>query len=205
MFKDVRIPFILVRPTEEKIINFLKEKALIDSVIFKILPQGKEYSIEDIRNLKNNVFYNYQKKVVFLIKNFDNSSIEAQNSFLKLLEEPPKNIFFILTVKNLNKLLPTVISRTRVFYFKDSFTINNLIINIEDWPTFSTKESALEYLKQLLIYYYQKLKKNSFYQKEIILIIKEILKITKLIENNNLNYQLAVDHLLIFIKKKIKV
>lgn len=205
MFKDVKIPFILVRPTEEKIINFLKEKALIDSVIFKILPQGKEYSIEDIRNLKNNVFYNYQKKVVFLIKNFDNSSIEAQNSFLKLLEEPPKNIFFILTVKNLNKLLPTVISRTRVFYFKDSFTINNLIINIEDWPTFSTKESALEYLKQLLIYYYQKLKKNSFYQKEIILIIKEILKITNFIENNNLNYQLAVDHLLIFIKKKIKV
>lgn len=39
---------------------------------------------------------------------------EAQNAFLKLLEEPPRNTYFILTVESANQVLPTIRSRCQV-------------------------------------------------------------------------------------------
>lgn len=40
--------------------------------------------------------------------------IEAQNSLLKVLEEPPKNIIFILITLSKNSILPTILSRVQV-------------------------------------------------------------------------------------------
>lgn len=42
----------------------------------------------------------------------------AQNSLLKLLEEPPKNIIFIIVVKSKSILLPTIRSRLPIEYIK---------------------------------------------------------------------------------------
>jgi DNA polymerase-3 subunit delta' len=39
---------------------------------------------------------------------------EAANSFLKILEEPPPKLVFVLTTQSLSSLLPTVVSRTRI-------------------------------------------------------------------------------------------
>lgn len=48
------------------------------------------------------------KLLVLGAKNF---RVEAQNSLLKIIEEPPKNIFFIIACELKNMLLPTVRSR----------------------------------------------------------------------------------------------
>ena len=48
------------------------------------------------------------KLLVLGAKNF---RVEAQNSLLKINEEPPKNIFFIIACESKNMLLPTVRSR----------------------------------------------------------------------------------------------
>ena len=48
------------------------------------------------------------KLLVLGAKNF---RVEAQNSLLKIIEEPPKNIFFIIDCESKNMLLPTVRSR----------------------------------------------------------------------------------------------
>ena len=48
------------------------------------------------------------KLLVLGAKNF---RVEAQNSLLKIIEEPPKNIFFIIACESKNMLLPTVRSR----------------------------------------------------------------------------------------------
>jgi DNA polymerase-3 subunit delta' len=45
-------------------------------------------------------------------------SIESQNALLKVLEESPKNIVFILITNSKNALLPTVYSRLPVYYKK---------------------------------------------------------------------------------------
>ncbi len=49
-----------------------------------------------------------------IIKDADTMGKEAQNAFLKLLEEPPKNTKFILTVNKNSSLLPTLRSRCQL-------------------------------------------------------------------------------------------
>ena len=44
----------------------------------------------------------------------DNLTVEASNALLKSLEEPPKGAVFLLLSRNLERLLPTVVSRCRV-------------------------------------------------------------------------------------------
>jgi len=69
--------------------------------------------IEQIRALQKDVGMSKVegKKKVFIFESFDKLTISATNSFLKTLEEPPPDTHFILTVENLSKLLPTILSR----------------------------------------------------------------------------------------------
>ena len=48
------------------------------------------------------------KTIIIVAQNFRN---EAQNALLKILEEPPKNIHFIIITRNKTALLPTIRSR----------------------------------------------------------------------------------------------
>jgi DNA polymerase-3 subunit delta' len=52
-----------------------------------------------------------------IIRDVDRMQDEASNAFLKILEEPPNRLVFILTTRASASLLPTVISRTRVMRF----------------------------------------------------------------------------------------
>ncbi len=72
--------------------------------------------IADIRKLTQQVIlmpYAGGDRAV-IINSMDKSTPEAGNALLKLLEEPPGNTYIILTCANLNKLLPTVISRCQI-------------------------------------------------------------------------------------------
>ena len=53
----------------------------------------------------------FAEKKIFIIKDIDNSMESAQNKLLKILEEPPKNVYMILTCSNSNLVLPTIKSR----------------------------------------------------------------------------------------------
>lgn len=48
-----------------------------------------------------------------IINHAEKLTVEAQNSFLKILEEPPENTIIILLAENEDLLLPTIISRCR--------------------------------------------------------------------------------------------
>lgn len=54
------------------------------------------------------------KKRIFIIRNAQALTHQAQNAFLKMLEEPPKDVIFILLTHDKELLLPTVISRAVV-------------------------------------------------------------------------------------------
>ena len=62
---------------------------------------------------------------ICIIDNIDDFSIEASNSLLKLIEEPPKNSLFIIINHNKSKLLQTIKSR--------SFVLNFSNLNIDDY------------------------------------------------------------------------
>ena len=50
----------------------------------------------------------------YIIRNADKMTVQAQNALLKLLEEPPQNVYFFLLCENGSALLPTVRSRAPV-------------------------------------------------------------------------------------------
>lgn len=51
---------------------------------------------------------------VVIIEHGERLRAEAQNAFLKLLEEPPEDTVLIITVASLQALLPTILSRVQV-------------------------------------------------------------------------------------------
>lgn len=51
---------------------------------------------------------------VFILWGFETMMPQASNKLLKILEEPPKNTFYILVTNNLQTVLPTIISRCQI-------------------------------------------------------------------------------------------
>lgn len=89
----------------------------------KIYPKNKEkLLVSDSNEIVDEVFIKPTNKEnkVFIIKNIDLSTIEAQNKLLKVLEEPPKNVYFLISAKQADRVLPTIKSRC------DKITIEKL-------------------------------------------------------------------------------
>lgn len=86
-----------------------------------IRPSGASIKIKQIREVISKVskkpFESGYK--VLIIDEADKMTQEAQDAFLKTLEEPPVNTVFILLAQNQYSLLPTVVSRCQVFYLKE--------------------------------------------------------------------------------------
>jgi len=55
---------------------------------------------------------------------------EAQNSLLKVLEEPPRNILFIIVTTSKSALLPTILSRMPHKFLKEKKKIEELDLNL---------------------------------------------------------------------------
>lgn len=58
---------------------------------------------------------NEAARKVYILLDADGMTTEAQNAFLKTLEEPPPFVNFVLAADGLQKLLPTVLSRSTSF------------------------------------------------------------------------------------------
>jgi DNA polymerase III subunit delta' len=70
-------------------------------------------SIEVIRALYKATRAKQETRQVIIIERADCMSIEAENAFLKLLEEPRAGLTFILTALQQEALLPTILSRVQ--------------------------------------------------------------------------------------------
>lgn len=79
----------------------------------EIIPQEKGIKIEQIRQMQEKVLEKpvLGERKVYLIKDADSMTREAQNCLLKTLEEPPSFITIILVASNESLLLTTIKSR----------------------------------------------------------------------------------------------
>ncbi|MBQ4544542.1 MAG: DNA polymerase III subunit delta' [Oscillospiraceae bacterium] len=70
--------------------------------------------VDEIRALKRDALLrpNDGERKVYIINHAEAMTHQAQDAFLKILEEPPLFTFFIILCYNLSDLLPTIISRT---------------------------------------------------------------------------------------------
>lgn len=74
-------------------------------------------SVDSVRNIRSDAFVkpNESPMKVYLLFNCEKMLVPAQNAFLKILEEPPKNVVFIMTVSSAASMLQTIRSRARIF------------------------------------------------------------------------------------------
>lgn len=77
--------------------------------------EGNYCVVTDIRiaSIRDMITEAYKQKtpMLYLVPDIDNMSQEAQNALLKLTEEPPNKAHFVMTVEDLNNILPTIKSR----------------------------------------------------------------------------------------------
>jgi len=82
-----------------------------------IEPINSTISIEQIRStqkfLKLKTIGQSKIRRAVIVEQAELMTIEAQNAFLKILEEPPTDTIIILLVSQKNKLLPTITSRAQ--------------------------------------------------------------------------------------------
>lgn len=96
------------------------------------LDAASNNSVDNIRNITEQVNIPAQngRYRVFIIDEVHMLSNTAFNAFLKTLEEPPKNVVFILATTERHKVIPTILSRCQVYDFR-RITINDIIDHLE--------------------------------------------------------------------------
>lgn len=80
--------------------------------------EDKEIPVSLARELRQNVYVlpNDSERKVVLIRHAHKLNVSAQNALLKVLEEPPKYAFFILTSENAGSILETIRSRCSKYH-----------------------------------------------------------------------------------------
>lgn len=90
--------------------------------------------IDDIRQLRDTVIYppTDLKYKVYIIDEAHMITNEGFNALLKIMEEPPKHLIFIMATTEVDKLPDTILSRTQRFEFKkiDNEVIEERIVDI---------------------------------------------------------------------------
>lgn len=78
---------------------------------------NQSIGVQDIKKIHNFLEKTPQdpkNKRIVLIDSLDNTTFQAKNSFLKILEEPPRNVFFIIIASDKSQILPTIKSRCQI-------------------------------------------------------------------------------------------
>lgn len=194
----------------------IKERALeicrenkISEIDVSTLGFEKQVGIEDIRSLQKGIFLKPLKgdKKAVVLEAFLGITAEAQNSFLKTLEEPPLSTIIIILANSLDFFLPTIISRCSVInlnekislekdvkekYLKildslNSDKIGNGMLLAQDYG--KNKEEALEFLKNFIVIIHGDL------NKENAKILKKMQKTYTTIKTTNASVRLALENL----------
>lgn len=97
-----------------------KAKTLPDIIVVEKNSDKTQIGVDNVREQVISEVYikprNARRKI-FIVEQGDTLSTEAQNALLKVLEEPPEYVTFIICVTSKEKLLPTVLSRSQTVSF----------------------------------------------------------------------------------------
>lgn len=218
------IPLIVVsddlKSHEIYLKSYLKSNAISPYFVFHIIPEKSELGIDQIKLVRHEIFNPAAEIRLFVFESFDRASLEAQNALLKTLEESTLRNRFYFQVQQLEKIIPTVRSRSRVVILDGSLLnpkkidekINEFYVHVKRAKSYDflgndliksqDKEEALNFLKRLL-----EIVKKDFVSGEFqtASIAKRIIRMKSLLESNNLNSNMTVDNVLIFINKVYKI
>jgi len=102
--------------------------------------------IDEVRLLKSIAKFGGNQGLTIRIENFNEATQEAQNALLKILEEPPQNIFFILLAKSELGILPTILSRSSLIRLKNNIVSKENYVSFLEMP-FLKKSEVISKIK----------------------------------------------------------
>jgi len=199
---------------EEKILNLINDSKFSlknnpDLLIIEKVKNKKSIGIEEVREIGKFLKIlpiSHTQKIV-LIKESNVLTPEAQNSLLKILEEPPEYARIILEAESSEKFLATIISRCQTIISGDTLekvdkSTNFLEMNLDqrfDWAEKISKLEKDEIIEELnLILKEIKNTSNKPSKESTNLLLEVIDNLTKY----NLNSRLALEYLSLNFEKK---
>lgn len=80
---------------------------------------SRNISVQSVRNIQKwlHLTPGIARAKTVILENVGSLQVQAANALLKTLEEPPENVYFILTNPDKDSLLPTIFSRVRPYRF----------------------------------------------------------------------------------------
>ena len=100
--------------TEKKRIDkLIDEESYADCLFYPA--EGKKLAVEDAEKIREESLLSpiEGERKVFVLGDFAEANTQTQNKLLKMLEEPPKGVVFLLGATTAFSVLPTVLSRTK--------------------------------------------------------------------------------------------
>jgi len=200
------IPQIIISNNEklilERISEFKKKLEIPDNRVFEYREDGTVFKIEALREIINFVNATENQDKIIVLYNFDLAKIETQNTFLKTLEDKNSHNLYIIVSKSVGGILETIMSRCKIIRLEnkkprkspdDSLNIDkdqyfNLLQKYEGID----KEKAMRVCELFLRILQSKLKEDS----SLSLRIKEVMRSKRLLEKNNVNAQMTIDHII---------
>lgn len=118
----------------------------LTKVVEVIEPDDKgTITIEVVRGLYKRTKGRREDYQVIIVDHAEAMGIEAQNAFLKLLEEPRPRVTFVLTAPSPDSLLPTITSRAQSTQL---LTVDDA--KLKEWATTHKSDVTAQELAQLL-------------------------------------------------------
>lgn len=205
---------------QKQIKEIQQTEKIPEYAVFAYESVDKEIGIETIRSVISEMQQAASHNRAFIFYRFDESSIEAQNALLKLLEDHTKNDTIILITAHLNTLLPTIQSRSVFIRTADNKPADipdqtqvlleavcdphqtlGKILSMSGKVNPKTKEGE-RFFDNVLFFFRNKLITNPHLALPI---LKKTLYLRRIYQSNNLNFQSTVDQLLIFIHKQTTI
>ncbi|MEK7113650.1 MAG: DNA polymerase III subunit gamma/tau, partial [Patescibacteria group bacterium] len=128
---------------------FAKEIGVSDNDLYEI-DAASNRGIEDIKELRTGarVLPFDSKYKIYIIDEVHMLSKDAWGALLKLLEEPPRHVIFILATTEVHKVPDTIVSRCQVFTFKKptNLILKNVILDVTKKEGFTIDGAGAELL-----------------------------------------------------------
>lgn len=88
-----------------------------DILIYSVEDKPKAFKVDTVREIRSKAYIvpNEAERKIFILENAHTMGNEGQNAILKILEEPPTYVNFILLCSSKSGFLPTVLSRSTVY------------------------------------------------------------------------------------------
>ena len=137
--------------------------------------KSKNFTVDAIREIRDDAFVipNESDKKIYILKNGHNMNEQAQNAILKILEEPPSYVYFIIVTESKSTMLETVLSRVQVYSLlsdegviteKEAVVVKNLVGAI-----LNINEIAL--MEQTAVF-----QKNNQFAKSVLILMTEVFR-----------------------------